>query len=93
MKKNTDVLPKPFIAPGSEKKPTSAEIRKRQDKSKKLKKIGVSTTLLTSSDDTACENPYRIQAMILINQDKEVPAELVKQIEDFDKNVLHLNYK
>ena len=83
--------PQPFVAPGSEKKPTSDEIAKRQVKYERLEKIGEKHTIVTGMDITEgeIENPYRVKAMVLINQDKEVPEELLKQIEEYDQELLN----
>ena len=86
---NTVSKPQPFIAPGSEKKVTQEEINKRRIKFERLEKIGEKHTVITGNDgEGETENPYRIQAMILINQDKDVPEELLKQIEEYDKQLL-----
>ena len=89
---NTVSKPLPFIAPGSEKKITPEEMKKRKKKFERLEKIGEKHTVITGHDaDGETENPYRIKAMVLINQDKDVPEELIKQIEEYDKKVLQLN--
>jgi hypothetical protein len=81
--------PQPFIAPGSEKKLTPEEINKRKIKFERLEKIGEKHTIITGYDaEGETENPYRIKAMILINQDKDVPEELIRQIEEYDKQLL-----
>ncbi|WP_026658400.1 hypothetical protein [Butyrivibrio sp. AC2005] len=91
MKKTSNNVskPQPFIAPGSEKKLTPEEINKRKVKFERLEKIGEKHTIITGYDgEGETENPYRIKAMILINQDKDVPEELIKQIEEYDKQLL-----
>ncbi|WP_074885886.1 hypothetical protein [Butyrivibrio proteoclasticus] len=86
---NTVLKPLPFIAPGSEKKITPEEMNKRKIKFERLEKIGEKHTVITGHDvDGETENPSRIKAMILINQDKDVPEELLKQIEEYDKELL-----
>ena len=87
---NTVSKPSPFIAPGSEKKPSTDELKKRQIKFERLEKIGEKHTIVTGQDITEgeMENPYRIKAMVLINQDKDVPEELIRQIEEYDKTML-----
>lgn len=84
--------PQPFIAPGSEKKLTEEELKKRQVKFERLEKIGENHTVVKGDDyeEGETENPYRIQAMIMINQDKDVPEELIKQIEEYDKEILKM---
>lgn len=91
MKKEVNTLPKPFIAPGSDVKPTKEELKKRQKKYNMLERIGVKTTIVGGDVDPEYENPYRIEAMILINQDKDVPEELIQKIEEYDKKILQLN--
>ncbi len=90
MKKKMNTVPKPFIAPGSDVKPTKDELKQRQKKYKMLERVGVRTTIVREEADLEYENPYRIEAMILINQDKDVPEELIRQIEEYDKKVLQL---
>ncbi len=81
--------PQPFIAPGSEKKLTPEELNKRKIKFERLEKIGEKHTIVTGYDEEGeKENPYRIKAMVLINQDKDVPEELLRQIEEYDKKLL-----
>ena len=91
MKKEVNTTPKPFIAPGSDVKPTEEELKKRQKKYNILERIGVKTTLVRGDVDPELANPYRIEAMLLISQDKDVPEELIKKIEEYDKNILQLN--
>ena len=31
------------------------------------------------------ENPYKVEALIYISEDKSIPEELLKKIEEFDK--------
>ena len=64
MKKKTNTLPKPFIAPGSDVKPTEEELKKRQKKYNMLERIGVKTTIVRGDDDIEYENPYRIEARV-----------------------------
>lgn len=76
----------PFIAPYSEDAPTKEELDRRSRQYNRLMALGLDPTLI---DDTQVgrerENPYAIQAMILINQDKEVPEELVRKIKKYDQ--------
>ena len=78
--------PAPYIAPYSDVPVTKEELEKRKRKYFQLKKVGVNPTLIVDdNEDKEEENPYRIQAMILINRDEEVPEELIKQIQKYDK--------
>ncbi len=76
----------PFIAPYSEDAPTKEELDRRSRQYNRLMALGIDPTLI---DDTQMgrerENPYAIQAMILINQDKEVPEELIQKIKKYDQ--------
>ena len=78
--------PKPYIAPYSDIPVTKEELEKRQRKYYRLKKIGVNPTLIVEdgNGEAETENPYRIQAMIMINRDEEVPDELIEQIKKYD---------
>lgn len=77
----TNTTPKPFIAPGSETPITPQEIEKREERIKKLEQIGEHPTRVTEDE---FENPYKLKAIALISEDKEVPEELLKQIEVFE---------
>lgn len=70
-------------APYSDIPVTEEEIRKRQVRLKLLEEIGASCTKFDGGNET--ENPYRVQALIYIMQDKEVPEDLKKKIKEFDK--------
>lgn len=76
----------PFIAPHSEDAPTKEELDRRSRQYNRLMALGLDSALI---DDTQVgrerENPYAIQAMILINQDKEVPEELIRKIKKYDQ--------
>lgn len=76
----------PFIAPHSADAPTKEEFDRRSRQYNRLMALGIDPTLI---DDTQVgrerENPYAIQAMILINQDKEVPEELIQKIKKYDQ--------
>ncbi len=75
--------PAPFIAPGSTIPVSKKEIESRKQKNELLKRIGINPYKFTSEDEH--ENPYRVQAMILINQGKDIPMELLNKIEQHDK--------
>jgi hypothetical protein len=74
--------PKPFIAPGSETPITSEEIKKREKRIELLELIGEHPTRVT---DDEFENPYRLKAIALISEDKDIPEELLEQIKKFDE--------
>lgn len=84
-KMKNDKIP-PFIAPHSEDAPTKEELDRRSRQYNRLMALGLDPTLI---DDTQVgrerENSYAIQAMILINQDKEVPEELIRKIKKYDQ--------
>lgn len=85
MKNDSKVLlqkPKPFIAPGSQIPVTSKDIEKRKRKIERLEQIGERPTRVTEEE---FENPYKLEAIALITEDKEVPEELLKKIEEFEK--------
>ena len=76
----------PFIDPHSEDTPTKEELDRRSRQYDRLMALGIDSTLI---DDTQVgreiENPYVIQAMILINQDKDVPEELAQKIKKYNQ--------
>lgn len=74
--------PKPFIAPGSETPITSEEIKKREKRIQLLELIGEHPTRVT---DDEFENPYRLKAIALISEDKDIPEELLEKIKKFDE--------
>ncbi|MBR1702010.1 MAG: hypothetical protein IJ716_08650 [Lachnospiraceae bacterium] len=82
--------PAPFIAPNSQIMTTQTELSKREQKAEMLKKIGENPSLITEEE---IENPYRVKAMVLIQQDKEIPDELLAQIEQYDREVIHAEKK
>lgn len=88
MKKETYVSlqkPKPFIASGSQTPITEEDIKKRKRKIERLEQIGERPTRVTEEE---YENPYKLQAIALIEEDKDVPEELIKQIKEFEKTYL-----
>lgn len=80
----SQTLPAPFIAQGSEVLPTSAEIERREIRYKRLRQIGVEPFIITESEE---ENPYRVKAMVLVNQDKEIPDDLIKNMKKYDEKM------
>ena len=88
MKKETYVSlqkPKPLIAPGSQTPITEEDIKKRKRKIERLERIGERPTRVTEEE---YENPYKLQAIALIEEDQDVPEELIKQIKEFEKTYL-----
>lgn len=85
MKKNPNILlqkPKPFIVPGSQNPVTAEEIERRKRRIERLEKIGERPTRVTEEEYV---NPYKLKAIALISEDKDVPEELMKKIEDFER--------
>lgn len=76
-------VPEPFIAPGSEVKPTQEEIEKRKLKMKRAEEIGACFTKI--DEEQEFENPYRVEALIYINKGKEVPLDLKLKIKKYDE--------
>ncbi len=74
--------PAPFYAPGSTTPVTQDELTKRKKRYNRMLSIGIDPTLLTEDEH---ENPYRIEAMLLINQDKDIPKELLEKIRIHDE--------
>lgn len=92
MKKDTilkDKKPSPFRAPGFKELASKEEIEKRLTRIKRAKEIGQDLTRVDSKN-CEIENPYRVQALLYIMQDKEVPQELKDKIKKFDEQN---NYK
>ncbi|MBO4396490.1 MAG: hypothetical protein J5819_09115 [Eubacterium sp.] len=73
----------PFIAPNA-KAPSKEELARRKRKYYRLLSIGVDPTLLVD-EESERENPYIIEAMVLINEDKDVPPELLEKINRFNQ--------
>ena len=74
--------PEPYIAPYSDIPLTRKELDRRERQYRRLRQIGVYSIL---DEDVEIDNPYRIQAMIIINRDENVPEELIEKIKQFDK--------
>ncbi len=51
------------------------------------------TTIVRGDIDSEYVNPYKIESIILINQDKDVPEELIKKIEEYDKKGITIELK
>jgi hypothetical protein len=73
----------PHRAIKKEEIPTKDEIQKKYARIEKLNKLGISNTTLDmdrNSDDDYEEDLDKLEASILIMQDKEVPKELEQRI-------------
>lgn len=77
--------PEPFFAFGSQEDVTEAEIENRKIRMERAEQIGECFTKVTEEEWV---NPYKIQALALIAEDKPIPEELLKQIEEFEKDRL-----
>ncbi len=75
--------PAPFIAPGSEIPVTPEELERRKRKRQRLEKLGIDPTKIV--DDGESENPYLVEAMVYISQDKDVPEEILRKIKQYDE--------
>lgn len=74
--------PKPFIAPGSQTPITAQEIERRKRQIERLEMIGETPTRVT---DEEFENPYKLKAIELIAEDKDVPEDILREIQEFEK--------
>lgn len=86
MKKSSVVKNKklpPFIAPGAKALASNKEIEKRLVRIKRAKEIGQDLTRV-DAENFETENPYRVQALVYIMNDQEVPDELKEKIKRFD---------
>ena len=75
--------PAPFFAPQSKIPLTRADLDRRERKNRRLRNIGVNPTKIVDEEGES-ENPYRVQAMIYIYRDEEVPLELLEKIKKYD---------
>lgn len=82
-KRNTS-KPEPFYAPYSDVPITNEEIEKRKRKYYRLKVIGVDPNIIIDDENIESENPYIVEAMIIINRDKDVPPELIEKVKKYD---------
>lgn len=73
--------PAPFIAPCSDVPVSGEELARRERKYRRLQSIGVNPTRIVDEDGES-ENPYRVQAMVYISRDEEVPRELVEKMKN-----------
>jgi hypothetical protein len=63
-------------------------MERRQIRYQRLEKLGINPIMLNHDD--SCEeheNPYRVEIMVLINQDKEIPQELIEKMRAYDKTL------
>ena len=75
--------PAPFIAFGSAEPISKEEVEKRKRIIERAEKLGIKVTSLDTELEN--ENPYTVEALIYIMEDKPVPEELVKKIQDFEE--------
>ena len=58
------------------------ELDNRRVRNERLKAIGVNPYQFDGPDDN---NPYRMEAMMLILRDEEIPMELYEKIREYDE--------
>ena len=81
--------PAPFYAIGSTIPITQEELNKRKTRYRRLMAMGINPMLIVDTENAdEHENPYRVEVMLLINQDKEVPQELVEKMQQYDKEYM-----
>lgn len=81
-----------FIAPYSEAAPTKEELDRRSRQYDRLMALGINPTLIDDTQvDREREDPYVIQAMLLINQDKDVPEELAQKVRKYNQKIQRKN--
>ena len=68
--------------PESQTPVSNDEIEKRKRMIARLEQIGENPTRVT---DNEYENTYKLEAIALIAEDKDVPEELMKKIEEFER--------
>lgn len=76
--------PAPFIAFGSTEPISDEEIEKRKRIIERAEKLGIHVTSLDT--EVEYENPYKLEALVFIWDDKPVPEELMKKIEEFESS-------
>lgn len=74
----------PFIAPGSTTAVTNKELEKRRRKIQRAEALGISLTKVHNNENEY-ENPYKVEALMYILNDKDVPKDLQRKIELFDE--------
>lgn len=74
--------PIPFIAFGSSEPVTPEEIEKRKRIIERAEELGINITGVDTENEY--ENPYKVEALIYIMDDKNVPEDLIKKIQEFE---------
>ena len=74
--------PAPFIAFGSTEQISNEEIEKRKRVIERAEKLGIHVTSLDV--EVEYENPYKVEALIYIWEDKEVPEDIIKKMKEFE---------
>lgn len=80
---DTRTKPAPFIAFGSTEPISKEEVEKRKRIIERAEKLGIKVTSLDT--ELEYENPYKVEALVYIMDDKPVPDELIKKIQDFEE--------
>ena len=75
--------PIPFIAFGSSEPVTLEEIEKRKRIIERAEELGINITGVDTEKEY--ENPYKVEALIYIMDDKQIPEELIKKIQEFEE--------
>lgn len=73
--------PRPYIAFGAQETVTGIQIEKRKLRMERAEKIGESFTRVTEEE---CVNPYKIQALAFISEDKPIPEEIIQKMQEFE---------
>ena len=81
---NRKEKPAPFIAFGSTEPISKEEIEKRKRIIERAEKLGIKVTSLDT--ELEYENPYKVEALVYIMDDKPVPEELIKKIAEFEES-------
>lgn len=63
-------------------RPTQEEIEKRRIRVRRLKSLGINVNMLDGKEEEYEEDMDKLEASILIMQDKEVPEELERRIQE-----------
>jgi len=80
--------PSPFYAFGSTTPISKEEMERRQIRYQRLEKIGINPIMLNHDDAfEEKENPYKVEIMVLVNQDKEIPHELIEKMRAYDNTL------
>ena len=81
--KDSSINIQPIIPPHSLEPVTEEELARRKRQYNRLLDLGIDPTLVTEGNEK--EDPFVLQALILINQDKEVPPELAQKVREYTK--------